>query len=197
MTPPPYDPHKVYNLTPPATEDLSQLPDPPANWPGSVAPPAPPPPAQPPTWGYVQHPIPDPTPPAPPSAKRPVGWVIALLALFCLLLGVLIGRGTSEDAEVTAGDAPTTTVTDDFTPPTTEYRTTTTEDVMSDREIQELALDATWNAASASDRYDICEAVDLFGISTAAAIMNGEGGAEGAFDIDLIETKMAEWCQTY
>ena len=37
----------------------------------------------------------------------------------------------------------------------------------------------------------------MFGIATAADIRNGEGGADGSFDTDIIEAKMAEWCQTY
>jgi hypothetical protein len=184
--PPPYDPNKVYNLTP--DEDLSQLPDPPTGWPGTTAPPTPPPPPTPPTWGYQ--------PPSAPPPPTPSGRSRTGLAVGLSVVGILIGQATSKDDDTAAPSVANETTTT-YTPPTTEYRTTTTTDAYTDRELQELALDMTWDETSSLDRKLICEGVEEFGVGYAAEIANGAGGAEGAFDQDLLEAKFAEWCQTY
>lgn len=133
--------------------------------------------------------------PRPP--RRNVGpFILGALAVLLIgaILGALVRGGNDPSGDTVTTAAPTTTATARPVP-TTVYRTTSTTPTLSEREIQELALDMTWDKASYSDQQDICDGVDLFGVDYAAGLMNE--GADYTFDEALIRSKLVEWCNTY
>lgn len=177
--PPPYHPPGDQHLPPP-----------PPGVPGRDTPPPYTPPTPAPSWG-----APTPTPTFTVHPKRNAGPVI-LGALAVLIAGAILGalvRGGNDPAD-TATPAPSP-------PPTTAastYEATTTSvtiDRTTDRELQELALDSTWDDTSYSDQRSICQGVEVFGVDGAADLLIE--GADGVFDRDIVERKLVEWCGRY
>ena len=102
--------------------------------------------------------------------------VVAAAATACVPL---------EDATTSTTTSTTSTV---YVPPTTVPPPVT----LSDDAIQRLALEMTWDKMSLSERSDICDGVDLFGLDTAAQLV--VNGAGGEFTTAQVEAWLLEKC---
>lgn len=106
---------------------------------------------------------------------------VALTTTACAGLDEAMDAATSTTVPTT-----TTTTTTVYVPPPPPPTT------ISERKIQSMALDMTWDSLSASDRQQICDGVDLLGVSVAASALNK--GADYTFDQSEIELFLLTKC---
>jgi hypothetical protein len=90
----------------------------------------------------------------------------------------------------------TTTVNEFLPPPTTVPATTTTLYVppptINDDAIAALSMDMAWDDMDYETRSQVCDGVELFGLSTAAQMVNKGAGYE--FDQDQVEAFLLRKC---
>jgi hypothetical protein len=63
---------------------------------------------------------------------------------------------------------------------------------LSDAAVNQLALDMVWEELSPSDRVQICNGVDLFGLDGAAAVV--VDSADGSFTLEEVKDQLIEVC---
>jgi hypothetical protein len=107
--------------------------------------------------------------------------VVALAAAGCASLDEAMDAATSTTVPTTS-----TTTTTVYVPPPPPPTT------ISERKIQSMALDMTWDSLSAADREQVCDGVDLLGVSVAASALNK--GADYTFDQSEIELFLLTKC---
>ena len=92
----------------------------------------------------------------------------------------------------------TTTTVNEFLPPPTTVPTTTTTlyvpppTTINDDAIAALAMDMAWDDMDYETRSQVCDGVELFGLSTAAQMVNK--GADYQFDQDQVEAFLLRKC---
>lgn len=105
---------------------------------------------------------------------------VALATAACVPLEDTAGSTTT--TAYVAPTMPATTTTVYVPPPTTA----------SDDEIAALALDMAWDKMDYETRGQVCSGVDMFGVSTAAQMVNK--GADYQFDQDQLEAFLLSKC---
>lgn len=108
---------------------------------------------------------------------------VALATAACVPLDETTGSTTTVNEFL---PEPTTTTV--YVPPTTAAPPVT----LGDDEIQRLALEMTWDKMSMSERGDICDGVNLFGLDTAAQLI--VNGSDGEFTNAQVEAWLLGKC---